>query len=373
MARRIQGSGSIYFDKNLNKYRGYITVNYEQGKQVRKYASAKTKKELGEKLEKLRITYQPNFLDTSAQNFGDFLDSWLEDVSRTKTEGTYKSYLYARRYLKPLDNVEIKRLGPQHFNNLLGEIMEEDKGRTAELVYSVAHVALQKAVRWRLISVNPVSLVDKPKYEKAPVVYWTVAQIKQFLKVARDHKHYPLYFFMLSTGCRIGEALALKWEDIDWDNNMVAIQRKLGWDRKGKPYFSDPKSAKSRRALVIPDSVMKVLKHEQEFPRTKRRRDFKDNGLVFSTNTGKVLTPSNLIKQSLEPLAKKAGLPRITLHQLRHSAASALLAAGVGLKQVSEMLGHSSVAITGDIYAHVDISLRRQTAEVMERIIGELE
>lgn len=377
--RRIQGTGSIFFDEKLGKYRGYITIGYdEKGKQIRKSVSGKTRKQVSDKLEELKRRYQVGFLDTSNQTFGEFLEYWLEhSVARTNTKSTYSNYKYACEHvlIPQLGDIELKKVGPQHLQMAFNATLDAGKGRTSELAYSVSHRALQMAVRWKLIAVNPATLVDKPAYKKKEMTCWNPTQIAKFLEVAKEDRHYALYVFLLTTGCRIGEALAIRWSDIDWDNQIVKIQRTLSRDEKGKGYFDEPKTAKSRRAIVLPELALLVLKQHRKSQlehRLEMGELYDNQDLVFASEIGTALQHSNILRRSFKPLIEKAGVPQITIHQLRHSVATALISAGVSLKQVSEVLGHSSITVTGDVYSHVDISLKRETAHAMNEILSKV-
>lgn len=379
-ARRIQGSGSIYQQKD-GRWRGFLTLGRdENGKQVRTYVSGKTRKEVNEKLEVKKREHQAGLLASSKrQTVGQYLSQWLEDVVKVKNaKATYDLYKNTVDvHLSPLiGHVQLAKLSPGDLQRAYRQKTEAAGGatRTVELMHTTLRNALNVAVKWRLIVRNPALDVEAPRSIKREMVCWTSKEAKQFLAAAHaaGDRYYCLYVLLLSTGLRIGEALALRWTDLDWDNGLIMIQRTLS--RGGGKYdFSEPKTALSRRALVLPSMTLDALqvhRREQVAHRLKLGQCYEDQDLVFATEYGGPLNPSNIRNRSFNPLIEKTLLPKITLHGLRHTAATSLLAAGVDLKRTSEMLGHASIKITADVYSHVNVGMQRETAATMDALLG---
>ena len=172
----------------------------------------------------------------------------------------------------------------------------------------------------------------------------------------------------VTTGLRQGELLGLKWEDVDLEDAVLRVRRTLT-RHKGRLLLSDPKTKRSRRTVQLTDTAVEALRahltHQME--EMGRLGDlYRDQGLVFATEKGTPVNPSNLRERSFAPLLKRAGLSPIRFHDLRHTCATLLLSRNVNPKIVSEMLGHATVAITLDTYSHVLPSMQAHAAKALE-------
>jgi integrase len=177
----------------------------------------------------------------------------------------------------------------------------------------------------------------------------------------------PLFRLMLATGLRRGEALGLHWREVDLDAAMLRVRWTLTRTSRGLE-LGEPKTDKSRRTVPLPSSTVETLRAhltKQADERLMAAEAWREHGLVFTTEIGTPLEPRNVLRR-FELLAQRAGLSGVHLHTLRHSAASFLLAAGTHTKVVQEHLGHSSYAITADIYSHVVPALQREAAERLD-------
>jgi integrase len=195
---------------------------------------------------------------------------------------------------------------------------------------------------------------------------WTPAEAVTFLTRAREsgNRYYPLFAAAIYTGSRLGELLGARWSDLDLDAGTLVVQQTL--EKSGAtPRFGTPKSKKSRRTIPLPPELMAILrawKATQNEERLLLGPDYRDLGLVFTIPGGGPINADNLRNQTYARLVQLAGVRRIRPHDLRHCYASTLLAAGVPLKVVSELLGHSSVSVTGDIYGHLTLETKREAA-----------
>ncbi|MEY9853834.1 integrase [Leifsonia sp. EB41] len=222
-------------------------------------------------------------------------------------------------------------------------------------MYTILRGILDSAVRDELLGKNPAAALRRPKVEHHEAAYLNPNEVRHLLDAATGSPARPVFELLLHTGLRRGEALALRWEDIDFTARTIRVRGTLA--RVGSELLvTEPKTEKSRRTVYMTDASERVLRAarlEQSEGRLRLGSAWVQTGFVFTTEVGTPRDPRNLLR-SLKLAAKKAGLPTtVGLHTLRHSAASTMLAGGVPLKVVSEILGHSSVAITGDIYGHV--------------------
>jgi integrase len=188
------------------------------------------------------------------------------------------------------------------------------------------------------------------------------------LEAAAGNRLEALYVLAVHTGMRQGELLALRWQDVDIENAVVSIRRTLSRSG-GRVVFGEPKTKKSRRSICLtPQAVEALRSHLKcQLQVTEVLGDrYQDQGLVFTTDTGGPINPSNLRQRSFAPLLKWAGLPHMRFHDLRHTCATLLLSRGVHPKFVQELLGHATIAISLDTYSHVMPSMGDATAKAME-------
>lgn len=206
--------------------------------------------------------------------------------------------------------------------------------------------------------------MDKP--ERA---YLTASQVRRIIDEARDERHWPLWVVIVTTGLRVSEALGLAWSDVDMDAATLRVDHQLA-RLDGQWVRSRPKTRKSRRTIPLTPQAIDALaeqRRRQDIERGEHPRPI--DGLVFTTPTGAPIHATNLLPP-FRAMLERLGLPRITIHDLRHSAASMMLAAGVPLPVISNVLGHSTMRVTADLYAHVGVALQREAAERLAEVLG---
>ena len=322
------------------------------------------KRDLGELLEPSRELLKP------------YLEKWLEVSARPRVEPstllTYERYVSI--YIIPeLGNKQISKLNPieiQEFYNGLTE-----KGLSAKTVINIHQVlssALKQAVKWKLIRQNPATAdtVDLPKYSKPEMKVFTPAQAARFMEAAIYSPHKTLFSLLLSSGMRPGEALGLKWGDVDMKKGRVHVQRALSKTSTGWA-LREPKTPQSRRSIPLPPTVMGDLKEHRAAQVETRLKvaGYADHDLIFSDEKGEYLNPREIYRRHFRPLLRDAGLPDIRLYDLRHTCATLLLAAGENPKVVSERLGHASVTLTLDTYSHVLPDMQDRATARLEAIL----
>ena len=200
-------------------------------------------------------------------------------------------------------------------------------------------------------------------------------EARELLDAVRGDRFEALYVLAVTTGMRQGELLAMRWSDVDLEDPehaTVSVRRKLTRNG-GRVTFGEPKTKKSRRSIRLTSQGVHALREhlKRQLREIEMLGDrYEDQGLLFSTDTGCPINPSNLRQRSLLPLLKKAGLPQIRLHDLRYTCATLLLSQGTHPKVVQELLGHATIAITLDTYSHVMPSMGDQTAKAMENALA---
>jgi integrase len=230
---------------------------------------------------------------------------------------------------------------------------------------------MEQALRWGLLPRNVSEAVDPPKARREEIRPLSADEARRLLEEACGDRLEALYVLAVQCGLRQGELLGLRWEDVDLESGTLQVRRTLTTTKDG-PEFTAPKTAKGRRSIKLTAGAVDALErhHDRQFEETSRlARLWQDYGLVFATTTGTPLNPSNLVSRSFKPLLKRAGLPVIRFHDLRHTCATLLLSRGVHPKLVQELLGHATIAITLDTYSHVLPGMGDQIANAMEDVL----
>jgi integrase len=309
---------------------------------------------------------------------GEYLDRWLSDsVSDTVKATTFERYeQITRLHLKPaLGRVKLKALTPAHVHGLYREKLEAgSSARTVRYVHTTLHKALKQAVMDGLIPWNATEAVKPPQSTREEMHPLTPEQAKVLLQVAHEAGDCleALYVLAIHTGLRQGELLGLKWDDVDLDDGSLQVRRTLTITMSGA-IFTSPKTSGSRRSVKLTSKATEAINSHLKRQLAEIDRVgslWSENGLIFASETGEPINRHNLTRRSFKPLLKRAGLPEIRFHDLRHTCATLLLTRNVNPKIVSEKLGHSTIAITLDTYSHVLPNMRDQAAAAMEEALS---
>ena len=375
--KRGRGEGSIYRRKD-GRWTAEISV--EGGKS--KFLYGKTRKEVQEKLKTALYEQQKGLLITGSQQKVDqFLTHWLEDVQKQRVRArTYERYEeIVRLHLIPaIGHHALQKLTPQHIQSFYKKKLEEGLSNTTVVCFhSVLHKALETAVRWDLIGRNTCDLVSPPRREHFEIQPLNSSQIQQFLTIIQGHRQEALFILALATGMRRGEILGLKWRDVDLEEGVLHIQRiltRIPSKLPGKGFTeAEPKTERGRRSILLPVFTVEALKAHrvrQLEAKLKAGIGWQDHDYVFCTSIGTHLNPTRDVLDQFKILLKKAGLPAIRFHDLRHSSATMLLGMKVHPKIVQEILGHSQISITMDIYSHVLPTMQEEAMGKMNEAFG---
>lgn len=317
------------------------------------------------------------FIEPSKELLSVYLERWLDTVAKPRVSAkTFQSYKdIVSCYLKPgVGDVSISKLHAEEIQKFYNSMLDKELSpRTVRYTHSVLRSALNQAVKWGLLYRNPADLVDLPKQKKEEMKVLTPAEAARFMEATRYSQWKALFSLLLASGMRPGEALGLKWTDIDFEKGRVHVQRALSRTKEGWR-LEEPKTAQSRRSIPIPFNVLQDLKElkseqAQEKLQNKKNPKYKDHGLVFANNNGDPPDYRNIFNRHFKPLLKDAGLPDIRLYDLRHVCATLLLSAGENPKIVSERLGHASVTLTLDTYSHVLPDMQEAATKKLEGIL----
>lgn len=370
MGKRGQGEGSIT-KRADGRWMARLTL--PGGK--RKCFYGRTRQEVARKLAKAQRDLEMGVrIPSERQVFGQFLAQWLEVARPTVRITTFIRYEeYVRLHTVPiLGRIKLTRLTPQHLQELYARKLEDGLSpMSVRHLHAVLHRALSQALRWGLIASNVAGAVDPPRAKRMELQTLNPDQARRFLEVAKGHRLEALYVVALTTGMRLGEILGLRWKDVDLDGSCLRIVCTLQRTPSALT-FAEPKTDNSRRQIDLTQAAVAALRRHrasQLEERLKAGPVWEDNGMVFANEVGRPIDGGNLRCRSFLPLLKRAGLPCIRFHDLRHSAATLLLSQGIHPKIVSEMLGHSSITMTLDIYSHVLPTMQRQATAALDALL----
>ncbi|MBC7242350.1 MAG: site-specific integrase [Anaerolineae bacterium] len=360
---RGRGEGTIV-KRTDGRYQASLQVNGR-----RRTVYGRTRQEVAQKLKELQEwAERQGELPDSRRTVADLIRSWLETCEPTLKPKTLVSYKQTcDLYIRPvLGQMRLDRLKPHHVQKLVNDLQREDKTRTAQLVYVLLHRACRLGVMWGWLIENPCDRIVRPRYAPARKELWTPDQLRAFLEGTRDHWLYPLFLLAVATGARLGELLALTWEDVDLNAGTLTIRRSLH-RIAGQWVVGEPKTSAGVRTIALPTEAVSALKRQRAIQaqlRLKAGASWQNSGLVFTGEHGQPLSQST-VQHALRRECQRLNLPPMTPHGLRHLHASLLLEAGLPVTQVSQRLGHATPQVTMSVYAH---ALRRPDHEAVEAI-----
>jgi integrase len=375
MGRRGNGEGTITRRKD-GRWEGKYTVYTAEGPK-RRALYGKTRKEVADKLTKALADRASGYtFDAENMTAGEYLDRWLNDSDRGSVRtSTYERHeQIVRLHLKPvLGHVKLAKLTPAHVQGLYRDKLDSGLSpATVQKIHSVLHKALAQALKWNMIARNAADAVKAPRPVPEEMRPLSPDEARKLIEAASGDKLEALYVLAVHTGMRQGELLALKWEDIDLNEGIIHIKRTLARSG-GRIALGEPKTKGSRRTVHLTGAAVEALRShlERQLEDIERLGDlYRDHGLVFTSQVGTLINPTNLRRRSFAPLLERAGLPKIRFHDLRHTCATLLLTRNVHPKYVQELLGHATVSITLDTYSHVIPGMGNHTARAMEDVFS---
>lgn len=382
--RRGHNEGSIS-QLSDGRWQARIDLGHVNGKRVRKAYYGATREDAAQKLVSALSDHQRGLpLPSERLTLEAFLNQWLKDTVapsvRPKTRVSYEQV--CNLHLIPgLGKHPLARLTPAHVQSFLRAKSEAKRSpkadstlspTTVRYIRTVLRIALGQAEDWGLVARNVASLVKPPQAVRHEVKPLTIGAAKKLLGALDGHPYEALVMVALALGLREGEALGLSWGDIDFDRATITVRCQLQ-RIDGRLALTAPKTEKSKRSLALPRVVAQRLRAHRARQLEARMaagpywRD--EDDLVFTSSAGGPLHPEN-VSRNFGRFTERIGIPRRRFHDLRHSCASLLLAQGVSLKEVQETLGHTQLATTSDIYAHLYPEFRKGVAERMDAALG---
>jgi integrase len=348
----------------------------------------KTKAEAQAALDELRVTArQGSYVPPTRQRLGEFLtDDWLPAIKVTIEESTWASYeRYLRLHVIPrLGGVRLEAVDAGMLNRLYADLLDHGRldgkpgglsRQSVRYIHTVIGRALSDAVRWGRIVRNPARAATPPKAAQiktqAPEMRtWDAETLTRFLEAERGSRYHAAFLFLGTTGCRRGEALGLRWSDVDLDAGRASLRHTIGAIDHRIYEKSTPKSHRARVIDLDANTVaaLRSWRTRQAEERLLVGPGYDDQGLVFCHPDGRPYHPDRFSREFNRRVARH-GVPRIRLHDLRHTWATLALQAGIDVKIVSERLGHASATITWDIYQHVTPAMQSDAAERVAGLI----
>ena len=308
--------------------------------------------------------------------FAAFMAQWLEAVRPSLRASTWRRYeQYARLHALPaLGPLRLAEVGAPQLHRLYAERLAAGCSPTSvRHLHRFLHRVFAHAVRWGESAHNPVDRVDPPRVPRHEFRTLTAEQAQAMLLELRGDRLHALYVLALTTGMRQGELFALRWADVDLLRGRLGVRGTLYRGRGGGWSIGEPKTARSRRQVVLSPLAIRALEAHRELLAAERFRagdQWEDNDLVFPNRVGRPMASQNFIPRHFRPLLRRLGLPAIRFHDLRHTAATLLLAADVHPKIVSELLGHASVGTTIDLYSHVTPVMHEAAALALGQLLS---
>ena len=384
MARRRPSGEGMIRQKKKGQWEGRVVVGHkENGEPIFRYVYARTQKELLGKLHQKIEEFQGTELtEQSGMRLGAWLDKWLtEYVPGTVRESTLRSYRnIAERHIKPvLGDKPVAFITATDVQKLYSRLRKQGRAKshpaygheladsTVGRIHCLFHEAMEAAVKEHLISANPTKGAVVPKGVKKEMRVLGSEQLAAFMEQIDAEEHWRDFFYTeLTTGLRRGEICGLKWSDFDEESGRLNIRRTITV-RNGAATEGETKTGKGRRSFYLPVSTANMLR--------ERKRTAQTQWIFPDPLKPELPVAPNLAYRTMKELLRKAGLPDIRFHDLRHTFATHALQSGVDAKTLSGILGHTNASFTLDTYTHVTTDMQKRASDIvgdfMNDIFGE--
>ncbi|MFC8011041.1 tyrosine-type recombinase/integrase [Streptomyces cinereoruber] len=370
--RNPNGAGTITQRKD-GRFQAAVYVLQPDGTRARKFAYGKTWAECDAKRRVLLEKADNGIpVPTRSAKLSEWLPYWLDNVVQPRRKlSTYDKYeAHVRLYLVPMiGSKRLESLSVADVRRFLVQLEKRTTAATAKESHRVLRTALTAACREELITRNVATLVEPPRSKARELSPWSLDETLDFLAAARRDSLYAAFVLAIAMGLRRGELIGLRWADVDLDRRVLYVRQQIQ-RRRGVLYDDDPKGRR-RRAVPLPAMCIAPLRWQrmrQNDQRARAGEEWKGGDYVFTTRTGSPVEPRNVYR-SFTRVAASAGLRVIRLHDARHGCATLLTAAGVAPRVVMEILGHSQISITMDVYTHVVQDTQREAISRMDRLL----
>ncbi|HEY5356183.1 MAG TPA: tyrosine-type recombinase/integrase [Streptosporangiaceae bacterium] len=373
--RRVNGDGSLTRRAD-GRWMGRYYAWTSAGTRKRITVYGQTRQEAADRMREAQERNRQGIpVPDRAWKLADWLDYWLENViAANRRPATHRLYeMTVRLYLKPqLGRYSLTRLSASRVQAFLNEQLSAGRSvRQVQVMKTVLSSALTRAMREELVMRNVARLAELPAWERQPITPWTAAEARGFLDAARGDPLYPAFVLLLLYGLRRGEVLGLRWRDVDQADDEIRIRQQVQ-RLKGRLWIGPVKTAAGRRdlpLLQLATDVLEIRRDAQAADREELGRAWQDNGLVFTTRTGRPIEPRNLVR-SFKRICDAHELRAIKVHHLRHTTATLLKNLRVPARDAQLILGHSRLAVTLEIYSHEDKQAHRDALGKISDVLG---
>jgi integrase len=371
--KRGQNEGSIYLRKDG---RWACAISLGDGK--RKTVYGRTAAVVREKKNELEHRLSDGLaVDQDSLLVSDLSKQFLNSTASAVKGSTSRRYeqLLRVHVLPELGKKRVSKLKPGELENLYSKLMTAGtSAQTTVHVHRVLHAMLGKAAAWEIVNRNVASLVRPPRVPHREMRVLSPDEVHRLFLVADGNRLEALWRLAIGTGMRLGELLALSWKKVDLNAGIARVEATLERDPKYGLIDNEPKTKSSRRSVHLSPSVVQALRRHRSVQNEERMRlgiTWIDSGYVFTTIAGTAVNPNNVGRRDFKPLLLAAGITdHVRIHDLRHTAISLALSAGVAPTDVAQMAGHSSVAVTLQRYAHALPDAPRRAADAIENLVG---
>ncbi len=355
--------------------------NNANGKRKRKIETFRGDKQGAERRLRELLLQLDNGLpmETSKDTVNGFLAKWMETYVKTNCSArTLEGYQwYVKRYVIPkLGNVPLVKLAPQDVQGLYADMLERGlSARTVLHAHRILKEALSHAVKWGYIIRNVCDAVDPPRPRHKEMKALNAVEVQKLLEASNQSPYRHIFYLAIYSGLRLGELLGLRWSDLDIENRALSINRAIARIAGKGLVVTEPKTARSRRLISLPESTVALLssmKAQQRDLWESRDVQLDEEAYIFSSWTGGPMSPDT-VSHAFRKIIRKSGLPEVRFHDLRHTHATLMLKQGVHPKIVSERLGHSSINITLDTYSHVLPGMQEAAVDAFEKALNEVQ
>ena len=296
---------------------------------------------------------------------------WKEGSVAPSSVVIYANLIHSH-LIPPLGQIQLQQLAPGHIQHMLAILAESGLSpRMQKMTFICLKSALGQAVKEKLISANPCDLVSTPKAQQKQFRTWTAEQVARFLHETQEDRYYVAYVLGALGGLRLGEVLALRWSDVQWETHMLSIRHTIQRHTDRTWTLASPKTPKSRRTIPLTprmEAALRDRKVKQDLERELAGDSWHEQDLVLCSMRGEILE-HNTIGSRFRYLQAQLGMPKIRFHDLRHTCATLLLQAGVHPKIVQERLGHASITMTLDTYSHVIPGMQKEASDRLDEIV----
>lgn len=318
----------------------------------------------------------------STMKVGEFLDEWLASQHGRLKESTHHSYVItSKRIRSGLGHAQLQSLTPLQIESFYADLLTRGRAdgtglsaKTVRNTHTVLRKALSDAERLGLVTRNAAAAARGPSVERPEFTVWSSDELQEFFAAAETNRLFAAFVLLATTGMRRGEVLGVRWKDLDLDSASLSVKQTVT-NVDGRITISSPKTRRSSRVIYLDERTVSVVRAHRKRQKAERLAAGAawdaENDLVFTDEIGRPVRPEWFSKE-FGRLVAAAGVPRIRLHDVRHTYATLALKAGVHPKIVSERLGHSTINITLDLYSHVTPAMAKGAADlVAAKIFGD--